>query len=105
MLFRSDIIDKSLLTRRVNITACRVVAESAFKEEKPFRQLNFFEDFAEEEEKLAKEKAAFDKEKRQQKAIAEIKKRYGKNAILKGMNFEEGGTTKDRNEQIGGHRA
>ena len=100
-----DIIDKSLLTRRVNITACRVVAESAFKEEKPFRQLNFFEDFAEEEEKLAKEKAAFDKEKRQQKAIAEIKKRYGKNAILKGMNFEEGGTTKDRNEQIGGHRA
>ena len=44
-------------------------------------------------------------EKRQQKAIAEIKKRYGKNAILKGMNFEEGGTTIDRNEQIGGHRA
>ena len=39
------------------------------------------------------------------KAIAEIKKRYGKNAILKGMNFEEAGTTKDRNEQIGGHRA
>ena len=57
------------------------------------------------EEKLAKEKAAFDKEKRQQKAIAEIKKRYGKNAILKGMNFEEAGTTKDRNEQIGGHKA
>lgn len=69
------------------------------------RETVLFEDFAEKEEKLAKEKAAFDKEKRQQKAIAEIKKRYGKNAILKGMNFEEGGTTKDRNEQIVGHRA
>ena len=75
------------------------------EEEKPFQQINFFEDFATKEEKLVKEKAAFDKEKRQQKAIAEIKKRYGKNAILKGMNFEEGGTTIDRNEQIGGHRA
>ena len=52
-----------------------------------------------------KEKAAFEKERRQQKAMAEIKKRYGKNAILKGMNFEEAGTTKDRNEEIGGHRA
>ena len=56
-------------------------------------------------QKLIKEKAAFDRERRQQKAIAEIKKRYGKNAILKGMNLEEAGTTKDRNEQIGGHKA
>ena len=100
-----DIVDKSLLARRVNIVACHVLPESSLKEEKPFQQLNFFEDFAAKEEKLVKEKAAFDKEKRQQKAIAEIKKRYGKNAILKGMNFEEAGTTKDRNEQIGGHRA
>ena len=54
---------------------------------------------------MVKEKAAFEKEKRQQKAMAEIKKRYGKNAILRGMNLEEAGTTKDRNEQIGGHKA
>jgi DNA polymerase V len=93
------------LARRVNIVACHVVPESSIREEKPLQQLNFFEDFAAKEEKLVKEKAAFEKEKRQQKAIAEIKKRYGKNAILKGMNFEEAGTTKDRNEQIGGHRA
>ena len=99
-----DIVDKSLLARRVNIVACHVVPESSLNEEKPFQQLNFFEDFAEKEEKLVKEKAAFEKEKRQQKAIAEIKKRYGKNAILKGMNLEEGGTTIDRNKQIGGHR-
>ena len=100
-----EIIDKKLLARRVNIVACRVIPESSIREEKPFQQLNFFEDFAAKEEKLVKEKAAFEKEKRQQKAMAEIKKRYGKNAILKGMNFEEAGTTKDRNEQIGGHRA
>ena len=100
-----DIVDKSLLARRVNIVACHVVPESSIHEEKLFQQLNFFEDFAAKEEKLVKEKAAFDKEKRQQKAVAEIKKRYGKNAILKGMNFEEAGTTKDRNEQIGGHKA
>ncbi len=100
-----EIIDKKLLERRVNIVACRVVPESTLKEEKPFQQLNFFEDFAAKEEKLQKEKAAFDKEKRQQKAIAEIKKRYGKNAILKGMNFDEGGMTIERNGQIGGHKA
>lgn len=100
-----DIVDRSLLARKVNIVACHVLPESSLKEEKPFQQLNFFEDFAAKEEKLIKEKAAFDKEKRQQKAIAEIKKRYGKNAILKGMNFEEAGTTKNRNEQIGGHKA
>ena len=100
-----DIVDKSLLARRVNIVACRVIPESSIREEKPFQQLNFFEDFAAKEEKLVKEKAAFEKEKRQQKAMAEIKKRYGKNAILRGMNLEEAGTTKDRNEQIGGHRA
>ena len=100
-----EIIDKKLLVRRVNIVACRVVQESTLKEEKPFQQLNFFEAFAAKEEKLQKEKAAFDKEKQQQKAMAEIKKRYGKNAILRGMNLEEAGTTKDRNEQIGGHKA
>ena len=100
-----EIIDKNLLARRVNIVACRVVSEKSIKEEKPFQQLNFFEDFAEKEEKLLKEKSAFEKENRQQKAMAEIKKRFGKNAILKGMNLEEAGTTKDRNEQIGGHRA
>ena len=100
-----EIINKKLLARRVNIVACHVVPESSLHEEKPFQQLNFFEDFSAIEEKLVKEKAAFEKEKRQQKAMAEIKKRYGKNAILRGMNLEDAGTTKDRNEQIGGHRA
>ena len=55
--------------------------------------------------KLESEKAALEKEKRMQQAMLSIKKKYGKNAILKGMNLEEGATTKDRNNQIGGHRA
>ena len=45
------------------------------------------------------------KEHQLQKAILGIKDRYGKNAILKGMNFREGATTIERNEQVGGHKA
>ena len=52
-----------------------------------------------------KEEAALEKEKRIQHAMLDIKKKFGKNAILKGMNLEEGATAKDRNSQIGGHKA
>ena len=52
-----------------------------------------------------KENAELEREKRMQKAMLSIKKKFGKNAILKGMNLEEGATAKDRNEQIGGHKA
>ena len=48
---------------------------------------------------------ALEREKNMQKAMLDIKKKYGKNAILKGMNLLEGATAKDRNEQIGGHKA
>ena len=53
----------------------------------------------------AAENADLEREKRMQKAMIDIKKKFGKNAILKGMNLEEGATAKDRNEQIGGHKA
>ena len=56
-------------------------------------------------EKREKEEAALEKEKRIQHAMLDIKKKFGKNAILKGMNLEEGATAKDRNSQIGGHKA
>ena len=52
-----------------------------------------------------KEKEALEKEKKLQKATLNIKKKFGKNAILKGMNLQEGATAKDKNSQIGGHRA
>ena len=98
------IIDKNLLVRRINISANRVVMESSVEKVGHFEQLNLFTNYDEmnkkqaEEEELAREKSI-------QKAMLDIKKKYGKNAVLRGMNFEEGATAKDRNAQIGGHKA
>lgn len=55
--------------------------------------------------KHEEEAAALEREKRRQQAVLTIRKKFGKNAILKGMNLEEGATTMDRNNQIGGHKA
>jgi DNA polymerase V len=68
-------------------------------------QLSLFTDYESEARKKEEEMAALEKERKMQKAMIVIKKKYGKNAILKGMNLEEGATAKDRNRQIGGHRA
>ena len=94
------IIDKRLLTRRINITANNVISEEQAEKENKFEQIDLFTDYSEVEKKNEKEK----KERNLQKSILDIKKKYGKNAILKGMNFEEGGTTIERNEQVGGHK-
>ena len=93
------IINDKLLVRRINISANNVVNERDVKEDK-FEQVNLFTDYKEIEKKREKEHA----EKEIQKAMLDIKRKYGKNAILKGMNFEEGGTTIERNGQIGGHK-
>ena len=92
------IIDKNLLTRRINITANNVISENLVK--KGFEQINLFTNYQEEEKKIKKEQS----EKEIQKAMIDIKRKFGKNAILKGMNFMEGGTTIERNGQVGGHR-
>ena len=94
------IIDNRLLTRRINITANNVVNEEQAEKENNFEQIDLFTNYQELEIKQEKEK----KERNLQKSILDIKKKYGKNAILKGMNFEEGGTTIERNEQVGGHK-
>jgi len=70
-----------------------------------YEQLDLFTDFTALEAQRKREKAELDREKKMQQAMLIIKKKYGKNAILKGMNLEEGATAKDRNEQIGGHKA
>ena len=101
------IVDKSLLVRRMYVVANHIVDESAAKRaeaEAPV-QLDMFTDYAAEAEREAAEEAAREREKRRQRAVLDIKKKYGKNAILRGMNLEEGATAKDRNAQIGGHRA
>lgn len=73
-------------------------------EKKP-QQLDLFTDYEALEKKEQEEKAALDKEKKMQQAMLQIKKKFGKNAILKGMNLLDGATAKERNEQIGGHKA
>lgn len=101
-----QIVDSSLLIRRLNITANHVMDEaSAPKKSDGFEQLNLFTDYAALEEKQAQEQAELERERKMQQAMLTIKKKFGKNAILKGMNFQEGATAKDRNGQIGGHKA
>lgn len=96
-----QITDPNLLVRRLNITACNVLYEAALPKTAYAEQLDLFS--ANEEPETDTEDAQ--REKRRQKAVLAIKRKYGKNAILKGMNLEEGATARDRNSQIGGHKA
>lgn len=88
------IIDKKLLVRRITLSVGKVHS----KQDVEYQQLNLFTDYA----ALKKEQ---EKEKKLQESLLSIKKKYGKNAILRGINYEEGATTIERNEQIGGHKA
>lgn len=100
------IVDKNLLVRRLNIVANHVLPEAdAPKKNAGFEQLDLFTDYAALEVKREQERAELEREKKMQQAMLTIKKKFGKNAILKGMNLEEGATAKDRNAQIGGHKA
>ena len=100
------IIDKKLLVRRLNIVANHVVDEASVSQHgEDFEQLDLFTDYAAVEAKRKKENEELEREKKMQKAILSIKEKFGKNAILRGMNLQEGATAKDRNAQIGGHRA
>ena len=94
-----QIINKQLLVRRINITVNNVVNENMVKNSN-YEQINLFVDYAEVNEERKKEEA----EKEIQKAMIGIKSKYGKNAILKGMNLQKEGTTIERNKQIGGHK-
>ena len=95
------IVNPALLTRRINVTANRVRYETDLQKEDKYEQLELFVDY---EEKKQRELEA-EKEKRLQKAFLDVQKKYGKNAILKGTNLQEGATALDRNKQIGGHKA
>ncbi len=99
------IIDPDLLVRRINICACNFIPEKDIPKEDENVQLDLFGDYDAEERKKAEKKEKDDKEKALQKATLLIQSRYGKNAVLKGMNLMEGGTTIERNGQIGGHSA
>lgn len=97
------IVNPILLVRRLNVTANHIVRESQVTPKQKNLQLDLFTDYEELQRKEEAEAAELAKERRRQEAILEIKKKFGKNAILKGLNFEEGATQRDRNQQIGGH--
>ena len=99
------IVDKKLLVRRMYVAANHITDATAVKAASKFEQMDLFADLDAEKERREKEEAARAKEERLQQAMLSIKKRYGKNAILHGTSYEEGATGRDRNRQIGGHKA
>ena len=98
------IVNRALLIRRMSITANHVINENSIKT-KQFEQLDLFTDYANSERERTAEMTKRQKEKNLQQAILKIQKRFGKNAIVKAMNLQEGATGIMRNSQIGGHKA
>ena len=98
------VVNRNLLIRRVNIAACNLISEDDVPEDKPM-QLDMFTDYEAVDREKKAQQAAEEKERKLQRVTLAIQDRFGKNAMLKGMNLMEGGTTIDRNGQIGGHKA
>nr|WP_300186169.1 DNA methylase [uncultured Agathobaculum sp.] len=100
------IVDKTLLVRRLNLTANHVIPETSVSEKNAgYEQLDLFTDYAVRQAEQEQERYRLERERSMQKTLLTIKRKFGKNAILRGMNLEEGATGKDRNAQIGGHKA
>lgn len=97
------ITDRRLYIRRLTLVAGRIMDEQKAREADSVQQLDFFS--MESEKDREKDKQRLEKEKRLQKAVLDLRHKYGKNAVLKGMSFQDGATMKERNGQIGGHRA
>lgn len=100
-----EIVNKNLLIRRLNITVNNVIPEEKAAQENNNIQLDLFTNYEQKRKQEQAEKKRLDKERRIQETQISIKKRFGKNSILRGLNFEDGATAKERNNQIGGHKA
>ncbi len=98
------IVDERLLVRRLNLSANHVLREGEVPAPAA-EQMDLFTDETQRKEKEVKERQEGEKERRLQQAVLEIKKKYGKNAVLRGVSLEEGATARERNRQIGGHKA
>ena len=101
------IVDSRLFVRRVNIVAAGVIPrqQAEYERLQTGEQLDMFTDYDEGNARREREEKALEKEHDVQQALLEIKRRYGKNSVIKGMNLEQGATTVERNRQIGGHKA
>ena len=105
LLLFDRIVDRSLSIRKINICAGGIMSESELARADSCRQLDFFTDYEAEEKQRKALSDEYKREKQRQKAVIDIKNKFGKNAILKAISFEEGATAIDRNMQIGGHKA
>ena len=102
----AKIVNPNLLVRRINLTVNHVISEEvAATLPKPAEQLDLFADYDDQARRVEEKAGDLAKERKVQEALLDIKAKFGKNAILKGLNFEEGATAKERNQQIGGHKA
>lgn len=99
------IVNPNLLIRRLSLSANRLLKETEIPKEEAPEQLDLFTDYAAKEQQAQADEAAQAKERKIQEAMLGIKKKFGKNAILKGVNLEDGATARERNETIGGHQA
>ena len=99
------IINPDLLVRRINVVANKVVPENEALLPSVDQQMSFLDILDENNEEIQAEKRAEEKEKKVQRTLIDIKKKHGKNAIVKGMNLEDGATAIERNKQVGGHKA
>ena len=101
-------VNPDLLIRRLNLTTNHVIDEASVNAKQSntnYEQMDLFTDYEALDKQRQEEKTRLAKERRMQEAQLKIKQRFGKNAILRGLNFEEGATAKERNKQIGGHKA
>ena len=107
MYLYDRIVNRDLLIRRLNISTNHVIREDnrPQKMDKSPQQLDLFTDYESAEKTQKNKQKELEKERRMQEAVIKIKQRFGKNAILKGTSYAEGATAKERNKQIGGHRA
>ena len=94
-----------VMTRRIGISANRVIRECDAVYENVCEQLDFFSDISEQEKNHEREERDEQRERSMQQAILKMKKKYGKNAVMRGMNYQEGATAIERNGQVGGHKA
>lgn len=104
MKLYDKIVNRHLLIKRINLTACDVVNENCKDNVIITKQLDLFSNTSATNKEKEQELHNEVEERKIQRTLLDIKNKYGKNAILKGMNLEEGSTQKDRNEQVGGHR-
>ena len=97
------IVNPDLLVRRITLSANHLMHEADIQPDNKAVQLDLFTDYEQLEMERKAEEEMLAKERRRQEAVLQIKKKFGKNAILKGLNYADGATQRERNQQIGGH--